>query len=427
VFGSAVYNAGSVKNLYTQMLNLALDYLSITSFKSNKLLQLEQLLPELNKRKHDLLYKQSLRSARDLLNDKSIKEEEYHVHLKNLDEKQLLFDMTRSPLGKYKNFSYRSSNSIKHLLFTHYIMMFQEYILYLNSGLPDKEDAYYISYFTNLTRNYNESFGYFGQHPVLDVYSKFISIFDSLDQNQFLKLKELVKKSKDILKKDSYRFLMQMLIEYCKNNDNDENSFYNDQSYLLIKKLLDENLYLGKDGMMFGSDYIDIVTYSLMNNNFVLAEKYIETYKPIIYPSQADDSYKFCLAVFYYFKAKNAEDDKEILYQKSLNNLSKIKTHYYEYRLKVFDLAIKIYFELNMTDPLILLIDSFKHYLKANINNIPLDFLERYFNFIKYVLALMKLKKIKKNAQIEKIKQELSGLKSLENRKWLINKLNNLR
>jgi hypothetical protein len=420
VFGSGVYNAGSVKNLYTQMLNLALDYLSIASFKNDKLLQLEYLLPELNKKKHDLLYKQTLRNARNLLNDESIKEEEYYVHLRFLEEKELSFNMTRSPLGKHKNYRYRNKNSIKHLLYSHYIMMFQEFIIYLNSGMPDKEDTYYISYFNDLISNYKESSGYFIQHPVLEVYSNFITIFSSMDQNQFLKLKELVVKSKDILKRDSYRFLLQMLVEYCKQNDNDENGFFNDQCYLLIKKLLDENLYLGKDGMMFGSDYIDIVAYSLLKNNINLAEKYIESHKSFIYQSQAEDSYRFCIAVLNYFKAKNAEDGKEIFYQKSLNNLFKVKTHYFEYRLKVFDLAIKIYYELNMTDSLILLIDSFKHYLKANISNIPLDYLERYFNFIKYLLAILKLKKVKRNIQIEKIKQEINGLKSLENRTWLI-------
>jgi hypothetical protein len=421
-FGSGRYNEGSVKNLYTQMLNLTLEYLSAASLKNDKLLQIEILLPELNKKKHDLLYRQSLKSAKDLLNDKSVREETYHVHKKYIDERELYFEMTRSPLGKHKKYTGRNKNSVKHLLFAHYIMMFQEFILYLNSGLSDKEDTFFISYFTNLIKNYNGSSGSFA-HPVLDVYSSFVSIFSSLNRSQFLKLKDLVIKSKDILKEDSYKFLMQMLIEYCKHNDSDENGFFNDQCCSLLNKLLEDNLIKGEDGMMLGSDYIDIAVYYLLQNNIVHAEKFIESFKTIIYPSQAEDSYRFCLGVLNYYKGKNADIGEEIFYRKSLTNLFKVKTHYYEYRLKIFDLTVKIYYELNMSQPLILLIDSFKHYLKANVNSIPLDYLERYFNFIKYVLTLMKHKKSRKNPQIEKTRQEVLNIKSLENRKWLIKQL----
>jgi len=91
------------------------------------------------------------------------------------------------------------------------------------------------------------------------------------------------------------------------------------------------------------------------------------------------------------------------------------------YSIEAKSLLLRIYYEINETDPLLALCDAFKIYLRRN-KLIADNKRELYLNYIKFIARLSKIPKGKKEA-LQELLQQLNNTKHIVNLKWLQQKI----
>src|SRR5205085_12082022 len=147
------------------------------------------------------------------------------------------------------------------------------------------------------------------------------------------------------------------------------------------------------------------------------SEKFIVDYKHMLKPDIAEEIVDYSHAMVE-FGRKN--------YEKSLKYLSKINIERSNMKIDVKNLLIIIYYELNYTEELISLIDTYKHFLHRD-SNMSEQSKNTNTLFVNLVSDIVKVKLNGKNDQALKLKMEIEKSPYSNFKDWLLEKVNELK
>ncbi len=205
---------------------------------------------------------------------------------------------------------------------------------------------------------------------------------------------------------DLYGYLQ----NFCIQAINTGNSIYSDELFSLYNTLIEHKIIL-RNGAFYLFDFKNISTLALRLHKTDWMEQFTLQYQAYLPLEHQESATKFNLARIAFIKKE---------YKASLRSLNNVHFSDVYYDLGGRVLIAKCYFELDDFPLLETVLGSFKIFIKRN-KSISDYQKELYENFIKTLLYLSK--NIHKPKKIEVLKTRVSDIKSITERAWLNDKM----
>lgn len=158
--------------------------------------------------------------------------------------------------------------------------------------------------------------------------------------------------------------------------------------------------------------FLNIVTVSLQLGKAGFAEEFTDKYGKLLNPESRKEVVNFCRANILYFKGS---------YGEALKLASRINFKYYQQKLLVRNLTIKIYFDQNESTAFGYQVSAYRTYLKRE-SGIPAHLQSVIDGFLVYTAKLFDLKnRFSPPSEIQRLKEEINSSPVAE-KFWLLEK-----
>ena len=255
--------------------------------------------------------------------------------------------------------------------------------------------------------------------PLVSIYYQTFEMLKEVGGNmiEYRKLKEKVLLYEEVLPFDALKILNGILRSFIIHNFNNGAVILKMELFLLHKEHLAKGYFNFEKGILPAA-FKNMITMGLLAKDYDWVYSFLETYKNrIIGSKHPEDDYNYNLA-HYYFSTK--------AFEKALD-LIKGKYEDLHYQLAAKRLELRIFYE---TDSLILdsKIDAFKVYVfrlsKRSISN---QKRVSNNNFIDFLRQIRNPKTQYSSSRIEKLHSKINNTPILNDRDWLIEKLEELK
>ena len=231
------------------------------------------------------------------------------------------------------------------------------------------------------------------------------------------RLTEIVNKNSEKLSDELLLFYIKRMIVYCIIENSTgvmdmSREILENYKFLLEKKLF--HIEGVPDLRLL--DYRTILFTALRLNEMECVENFIYEGKNLIKEESRDNVFNFGYSVLLFHK-KN--------YSGALDHISMIRNESFPITLDVYILKTKIFYEMEFYDSALSMADSLRHFIKGNklISDIMANNLK---NFYKYFRSLLNLRVKHTESKKDKLLIELKEGKLIRDKKWLIDKLEEL-
>ena len=212
------------------------------------------------------------------------------------------------------------------------------------------------------------------------------------------------------------RTIMRWILTYCILRTESEGIKYEKIIFELNKFRLKEGFVFYPEGQLHRQIYLQILSVALSTGNIKWAENFIKNYTPKLLPEIRESSEAMAYA-YLHFHTKE--------YEKVLGYLNNVEYADVLDKLWAKSLLAQTYYEMNEFDSLLNHIDSAKHFLKNNKS--VSELYEKYYgNFYYFLTKLISVCEHKDLSSIPVLKKEIISTKKLDNKKWLLEKAEEL-
>lgn len=255
--------------------------------------------------------------------------------------------------------------------------------------------------------------------PPLVCYQAVYEMLDSNDDVNFQKAEDQLKVHLSNLAKADLTNIYNFLLNFCIQRVNEGESVWLKKSFELYKGML-ENQLLEVDGILPEWHYKNLATNGLLLNETTWVYEFIHQYKSSLTPDISENAFSYNLAALYHQLGQ---------YEDVLPLLLRVEYTDWRYALNAKVLLLKTYYEMDESEALLALHDSFRQFIQRHrqLN----DFRRRsYYNLLRFTIKSFKLKmekeyftKEKAKAEFSKIKDQFANCKQCFNRSWVSQKI----
>ncbi len=162
--------------------------------------------------------------------------------------------------------------------------------------------------------------------------------------------------------------------------------------------------------MKFRNTYLT----ALRLKKFEWVEKFIDNFKNDLIESDRDNILEMAYAQIN-FEKKN--------FEKAIVHLQNVKTDQFFLKVDVKNISLMAYYELNYTEPVISLIDSYKHFLTDN-KFLTDEYKENNLRFINALHTLTILREKNEKNKISELGDRIIKFRNDKKMEWLLEKIN---
>lgn len=389
IFPKEEYDYFKIKNVISDLLMLGKEYLAFIHFRNNSKVKDIYLLKQLRERNLDTMFEQVFKTAKKELEENSVKDENYFYSNFEITGELISYYTPKEPNKhfhlKQEEFDYFHKYSVICLLKFYNLMLHEQ-----RQNNFDFDFKMIDEVFEYLKKNKSE------ENPTLLIYYNIILLEKEKDEKYFFELKNLKDKYLDLLNKgDQYMFFLHMagFCAYAYNVLESTGFMY--EHFLLSKENFDRgSIELGKILYM---DFLNHVKIAVRVNEFDWAEKYIDKFKSKL-NEEKESTLNFCYGYIYYKKGNLS---------KALDLLSQTNFPNFIIKVQVKILLLQIYYESEMYEQALAMIDTFKHYVKSEKGLLE-DFKNSFTEYLRLTNELIKIKTRLKEKQIGFDKKKIS-------------------
>lgn len=412
IFPGKKYNYGIMKNLVYSLHKLSEYFLQQVRFEKNEIYKSNLLLGEFADRGMDKQFEKEAKATRTRISKSPLDASNYTDKF-NFETIYNGFYLN-TKIGPERYRSFRGMTTFLHEFF--FINFFDKYfnIAFANNYMKidyDKESVdYIIEYFNKCPEKKNEE--------ILIFYYLFRTAMDINDTDAFYKAKSLLEKNYERYNRRQLYFFYARLTDYC------DNRVLKDKIFIPIvfdiyKDMLKKNLLNdGSNEFMHPLLYEAIEAAALDCNELEWAEKFIKEFKSKLHPSYRENFFEKA-TIHFLFRSKQ--------FNKSLEHIAKLEitTPFDKAAIKMYQ--FKIYYELNYTEELFLLIDSTRHHIakdKDKSENYKKQFVI-YTSLMRKLISIKNMNNKDMELSLKNFKEEISGI-DIFDKVWFIEKVNEL-
>jgi hypothetical protein len=235
------------------------------------------------------------------------------------------------------------------------------------------------------------------------------------EESHFMKLKEIVCKD-DFTGVSGYELtgILVNLSNFCAERISSGEYRFSAHAVDVYQTLLKRNLYL-QSGVISHIFFTNVVVHSIYCNKTEWISGFIKSYQKYLQPGLKESTINYCYAHLNFYN-KN--------YNEVLKCLSKSYTNSILRQLNIKAMQARVYFELNETESLNYLLDTYKHTL-LNAKKIPVNIYDGQMQYIKNIKTLLNISVNYNKAVAEKFEANLKTSKAVY-REWLLEKIRGL-
>lgn len=413
------YHEQSIRNRMTELSSLLKEFYSIKSFRKDEMLRKKSFIKELRKKEKFTLAEKQINEVVKKLND----ENNFHeVYFKNMME--LLYESSKICIGKDDRaekyeVSYRMLENELNYFCLNMLTTYNDVILY---EIEQKEAPEF-----NFAKNFLEAFDFekylnalkrekYKHYPLIAIhYYGNIAIENPSDEKNYRKLKELIFKHYDkfqVMQIYNFWSLLSnsLFMLYQKKGSHFVNEAHEVNVFFLNKKLYPQ------DRPFPASAYQNTVVNAVMTGELEWAEKFAEEFKDKLSPEAMNNRYNYSKAMILFEKKD---------YNNSINHLSKINNDTWFFKINTRIFYLRNYYELGMSEQVISLLDSFRHFISNNPEIIP-EYLEEKIKDSLDIIGKITIAKFGgKKMDYADYKRTLS-IDTLLHKEWIIRKMEEL-
>jgi hypothetical protein len=409
LFKDETYKDNMMRKVFSEFSAKVLEFLAYINFTRDKLEQNKHLISELNKRNSNKYFEESFKDAEDALrypeNTAKVLSYRHSLELEKntrfLKNNKFLFD--ESLLNE-------STYLIKYFL----LKILRRYTQILNKQIYELKINSRLSFLDEILLHLSENT--YEDIPAISLYYNVIMLMLNESEEKYLVNSVNILKGSNgkIEKLDKYNAYF-ILNNYYRKKEDRGSQKYARELFELYRNQLIEGTYKAEK-FIHPTLFLDIVRAGVRLKEFDWVENFICCYIQEIEPHYKDNTLYFSSAMLNFFR-KN--------HQEALKYLSKLKFNGYFHKLDVYCYLLRIYYELNETESMISLIDTFRHVL-ANDKTIPDYKISQYKYFLKFLSYLSKMKIKDDYSRLEVYKNELVNIHSVSCSGWFWEKYTEL-
>lgn len=407
------FNYGVMKNIIYDFTKIVEKFIIINSKSGSDFYDRLHFLNELKSRGLTKHFEKELSSIRKSLNGMENDDEEYFIkeyYLQNL-ESENLFSKYGKNIPRSKNIIFDSAAKEENYLRKYYLKRSMN-VLGFHFFFKNAVDIESIMPLSNAVQElYNIELP---TEKILTIEHMFLRLNrDNINENEFKSFRDFafgLLGDKNINKYTRYSLLM-TLSKYCLIKYSQGESPFLKYTYDIYRKLFEHKLF---DGQM--ATFRSIVIVSACLKKFKWLDDFVKESLNLLEAQNRQDAEQFYLAVKNFYSGE---------YNKSLENLSKLKSDDVFNRAYIKSYTIMNYYELGYYNELFDQTEVFKKFL-VNNKSYPEMNSDADLNFIKFIKKIIN---VKENGEedVLHLKKMIEKEKNISNNYWLLEKLSELK
>lgn len=258
----------------------------------------------------------------------------------------------------------------------------------------------------------------FDNSKILELYIYILRLYlVEGDEETYRKARNLHKKLLRHLSNDE-NFKMYVLFEtFADNLRSIDNQKYIKEIFYIYRDQIENNIMkLSNEKYFHYYLYRSIAVIAIQMKQMKWAETFINEKKLLLHPEHQESAFNFAMCYLYFYKKE---------FSKALDYLNKVNYDVFQYKFDYKLMLIQIYYELNYTEELITLIDTYKHFLKTNLK-VSDGNRKWQMNLVKFVKKLSVIKERGDESMTKQLLNEINSTNELTGKKWLIEKTEEL-
>ena len=406
------YSDKKFRNIKYEFTRIIESFLSFIDFEADPVDSKLRLLDQLRKRNIEDQFKITLKNLNKSLDKSELKNDMFYYRKYLLTEKEWLFVGNFDNIKNGETYMRALKQGINFATSSFLMVIFKQlhYSLHYGKHFVTNIDTEFYSYIYKFV---DENKSIINGNPVLQILYTFLKLRDAdSDKNVLVQLKERLSDNEKNFERSHYQFLCIDLLNICINRFLGNETEYRNLLMDVLKYCIDKEVYL-EDGFMHEHSYVSIVSLALRLKEMNLAESLIIAYKDRLPLEFKNDAYSYNYASYYFA-------NKE--YSKALDSISKVKNNSFYYTTDLYNLQLRIYYELNETESAINLIDTYKHFFTQG-KQIPTRYEHEYKKFLKYFEKILKIKIGNSKIEARQLILMLDKEKEIAFKGWLGSKL----
>ncbi len=415
------YNKSTIKTLFFELANSAEEFLKIINFQSKETASEDYLREELFKRKlFKLIEANTEKVMKDLDCEKEYNFEYFYNRFRALTDMCNSHKINRQKsnqdyISDYNEMFCERAKCLTYLFMNELLIQRNTFLTVKNTFKISEENNFIFKLFEKIdfvgmldfiiSETDNASYSLIFELQLAN-YKAFSDFENEIHYHEYKKL--LIRNIHHLNKEDIHTNFI-MLIRYCimKPGGNKSGFDFRAELFGIYKYILSKNYYyIGVHDFIPIELYRIVLKLSLELKKFNWTLKFIKEFNPKLIPDKRENMYNYSLAE-YYFHKKRFDD--------AMRYFHRIELNHFILRVDLKNLMLMTYYELDLYENAISLIDSYKHFLS---NSTMLSDAEKRKckNFILTVQNMIKYKISAKSASKFSIKKNLSG--DMHNKVW---------
>lgn len=425
---SGTFNESTLRDSLSELLKLALKYLSVANFESKGFDTKNYMLEELLRRNLPKLFRKRVLGLTESMDEQSCIDSGYLYNMYWFDTMVYNFEEETSKI-LHKTDAEEKINKLGKISLDLLKFYISEIIsLHLNSYLTARK--YNLKYeefplskhmsdlnVTSVLRNYSND-----DSMIIQLYKYLLDTFNNFEKEQFYKrYKIYVENNKHLLSENEIRFHYNWLVNYCisKKILPSKEIDFDVELFNLYNYILENGYYKDKKHSYLSAPlYRDILIHGLQLFEYRWTENFIQKYCYEVKPEEKDNIYNFSYA---YYNCATGD------YAKAFDFYQKLKIGDFIYKYDVKVIALKLYFELGYFEEGLAEIRNFREFLRNN-QLVTQRRKTRYGNYLRYFekLIFYRYDSASDKIDLDYLKKKITEDKNVFDKNWLLSKINSI-
>jgi hypothetical protein len=403
-----------MRNILSRLLEITEDYLMVSNFMKQPFACKLSLLRELSLRKQQKLFEKTEAEAESILSNNTAKDGQYYYdrfELENIRRTNSLRQKSKLSVNNEQFLpgisDYLTKAFIINLLQTNTFLYNANFNVFLNTHEP--------VFLEGFERFVMENMDKLGDVVYVQYYYNAFKLASTKDEKHFFALKKIADEHYDELTPVDKRDIFTLLTNYCYFKINEGALNYRKEHFTLYRENISRGHYKGERKFLSHIMYLNVIVTGLDAGETAWIKDFIENYRKELDRDNFDNSYFFARALYNYHLQN---------YSNAIDEAAKVKTDDLSYKHQLKSLYLKIYFDMNESEPFYSHIDSYRHFL-TNQKHIPAQTREVISSYVTYAKRLfdVKNKTADTDFDLHKLKKDITHNISMINRSWLLEKI----
>ena len=400
IYPGSSYLDQKIRTVISLLFKVCEQYLIYQRSMEDEVIYKTQLARAYRHRNLNRHFNRGLSQARNLLEDRGLRNAEYHNSSYRIELEKYTFAASNR---RMESLNLQDLNNQLDLAFM--ARKLRQTCLLLSHQAVYKTE-YDFGLLAEILR-YIEARGLFEIPAIGTYYYCYMALSDSKNVKYFEQFRAAMRQHKGCFPASEARDLYLLAINFCIRQYNEGNSEFLEEEFYLYQQGLEQQ-YLLMDGYISRFSFRNVVTIALIMKKFDWVEEFIQSYKELLRPAQKESMFSFSMANLEYERRN---------YGAALQLLQKSEYKDLLLNLASKTLQLRIYYELGEMDLLESHLDAMRTFIRRK--NIMTYHRRNYLNTITFTKKLMNLQPFDQKGR-KKLLIQIEETKALAEREWLI-------